>query len=111
MMSTTKFQKNLLEFQEHYFADSGEVDNPSDHISPVEFLNTLSQNFIPPHNLLLTVRMPVILLRNLSTYQGLYNGTPMCVEQLHQWEIEAEILNGTHIGEKALNPRVNLLLT
>ena len=63
--------------QTHTFksADSVELDDPSDHVWPVEFLNSLEPNGIPPYELVLAIGMPIVLLRNLYPSQGLCNGT------------------------------------
>ena len=74
-------------------------------------MNSLEPNGIPPHELVLAIGMPIVLLRNLSPSQGLCNGTRLCIEELNMLVIKAKILNGTHVGEVAAIPRVNLELT
>jgi len=44
-----------------------------------EYLNTLEFSGIPPHKLKLKINQPVILLRNISNYKGLCNGTRVLV--------------------------------
>ncbi|KAF7151703.1 hypothetical protein RHSIM_Rhsim02G0156100 [Rhododendron simsii] len=44
---------------------------------PEEFLNTLTPNGLPPHELILKVNSPIMLLRNLNPSVGLCNGTRM----------------------------------
>ena len=40
---------------------------------PTEFLNTLNISGLPPHKLNLKIGLPIILLRNINAYQGLYS--------------------------------------
>ena len=60
-------------------------------------LHVLAPNGIPSHKLLLSVGMHVVLFRNLSPSQGLCKGTCLCIKNLQQWVIEADIFDGTHI--------------
>ena len=80
-------------------------------IWPVEFLNTLSPNGMPPFDLTLKVGMPIIVLRNLNPSQGICNGTRLKIIQLHDNLIEGEILNGPNIGGKFFIPRISMNLT
>ena len=77
---------------------------------PTEFLNTLTPNGAPPHELSLKVGMPVVLLRNLCPSQGLCNGTRLSIKQLLPSLIEAKILNGTCKGNMVFIPRIQLNL-
>ena len=49
---------------------------------PVDFLNSLTVNGLPPHRLLLKVGMPVMVLRNLPTRAD-SNGTRYIVDKIH----------------------------
>jgi hypothetical protein len=73
---------------------------------PIEHLNTLSFNGVPPHCLELKINTPVILLRNLNQTCGLCNGTRLLVTQLLPRIIEAKIITGTSIGNKVYIPRI-----
>ncbi|KAK1684710.1 hypothetical protein QYE76_045558 [Lolium multiflorum] len=55
---------------------------------------------IPDHQLKLKVGLPVMLLRNINQAAGLCNGTRMTITQLGNKFIEAQIITGTHVGEK-----------
>ena len=49
-----------------------------------------------------------MLLRNLNQSLGLCNGTRLIITNLADNVIEAVIITGTHTGEKAYIPRINL---
>jgi hypothetical protein len=70
--------------------------------NPKEFLNPLDLPGMPPHNLQLKVRSPVILLRNLNP-PLLCNGTRLVIKRLMKNVVEAIILNGKFRGENIVN--------
>src|SRR5260370_38050159 len=66
-------------------ADSAIIrERESDDI-PVEFLNEINISGLPVSKLTLKVGCPVMLLRNLSTREGLCNGTHGIVAVLKRW--------------------------
>lgn len=75
---------------------------------PEENLNMLKPAGMPPHRLLLKVGAPIILLRNLHKESGLMNGTRLIVRALGSRVIEALIVTGSHAGQVALIPRLNM---
>jgi ATP-dependent DNA helicase PIF1 len=84
-------------------------DNEEDDFNyPVEFLNSLSLNGMPPHELKLSVGSVVVLLRNLNKSKGLCNGTRLVITQLLNHAIKAKILTGDVIGEEVFLPRIKL---
>ena len=54
------------------------------------------------------VGAPVMMLRNLDQYNGLCNGTRMVVSRLGHRVLEAQLLTGTHVGDRVLIPRIQL---
>ena len=77
-----------------------------EHMYTKEFLNTLRFPGMPNHELKLKVGLPVMLLRNINQSAGLCNGTRMTITQLGKRCIEAQIITGTHVGDKVYIPRI-----
>ena len=93
----------------YFSADSIQwEDDVNDNLFPVEFLNSLEVNGLPPHNLTLTEGMPIILLRNLNKAIGLCNGTRLIVHHLQDHVIEAEVITGDAAGTHVYIPRISL---
>ena len=87
-------------------ADS--VIDPSEQFNvPVEFLNSLTMQGEPPHELVLKKGMPVMLLRNLCCGNGLCNGSRLIVEDLHggKW-VSARVATGPARGTRVCIPRI-----
>ncbi|KAF5442969.1 hypothetical protein F2P56_035574 [Juglans regia] len=61
-----------------------------------EFLNTLTPNGFPPHELLLTINYLIMLLKNINPSEGLCNGTRLICRAFDQNVIDAEIAVGHH---------------
>ncbi|CAI0391141.1 unnamed protein product [Linum tenue] len=98
--------------QRTYFSsDTLASDNPNTSILqeqyPPEFLNSLSFNGAPDHEIMLKPFTPVMLLRNLSPSNGLCNGTRILVTKLGENVICGLIIEGTPVAI----PRIVLEIT
>lgn len=82
-----------------------------DQLYPIEFLNSLNFQGMPPHSLCLKKELPIMLLRNVNPSQGLCNGTRLIITDLGQFVIQAKILTGSHVGDSVLIPRITLTST
>jgi ATP-dependent DNA helicase PIF1 len=88
----------------YYSFDS--VDDDSRNNYPIDFLNTITPNGLPPHELKVKKNCPVILLRNLDPHNGLCNGTRLIVREFQKNSLDAEIVNGQHAGTRVFIPRI-----
>ena len=79
-----------------------------EQLYPIEFLNSLKFQGMPPHNLKLKLVLPVMLLRNLNPSQGMCNGTRLVITHLGEHVIQARIITGSNIGAVVLIPRISL---
>jgi len=82
------------------------VDDDSHNHYPIDFLNSITPNGLPPHELKLKINCPVILLRNLDPNNGLCNGTRLMVRALQANAIDAQIVGGQHVGKRVFIPRI-----
>ncbi|CAN6320291.1 unnamed protein product [Urochloa humidicola] len=73
---------------------------------PLDFLNSITPNGLPPHELRIKKNCPVILLRNLDPHNGLCNGTRLVVRGFMNHTLDAEIVNGQHAGKRVFLPRI-----
>ncbi|CAA3030170.1 ATP-dependent DNA helicase PIF1-like, partial [Olea europaea subsp. europaea] len=71
-----------------------------------DFLNTLTPNGIPPHELILKQNCPVMLLRNINPSEGLCNGTRLICRRFERNVIDAEVANGEYRGKRVFLPRI-----
>ena len=69
------------------------------HSFPVDYLNTVDVNSMPPHLLQLKKGVPIMLIRNLDAARGHVNGTRYIIQELTKNVIFAEIAVGPYKGK------------
>ncbi|KAG2678886.1 hypothetical protein I3760_11G025000, partial [Carya illinoinensis] len=74
-----------------------------------DFLNTLTPNGLPPHELLLKRNCPIMLVRNINPSEGLCNGTRLTCCNFSRNLIDARISSGHHSGKRVFIPRIAFL--
>ena len=79
-----------------------------ENLFPIEFLNSLLPNGLPPHKLQVKEGAIVILLRNINLSEGLCNGTRLVVLEMNKYFIYAKIMSGFKTGTTVFLPRMNL---
>jgi ATP-dependent DNA helicase PIF1 len=84
------------------------VDDDERNNYPQDFLNSITPNGLPPHELRIKINCPLILLRNLDPRSGLCNGTHLVVRAIDKHILDVEIVNGTHAGDMVFIPRIPL---
>jgi hypothetical protein len=91
-------------------SDSIKVQDSSDESNnfPEEFLNSLTPNGFPLHDLQLKQNCPIILLRNLNVKEGLCNGTRLIVTRISLRVLNCRITSGVHKDKEVLIPRVSI---
>ncbi|XP_051220245.1 uncharacterized protein [Lolium perenne] len=84
------------------------VEDDARNNYPIDYLNSITPNGLPPHLLKLKVNCPVILLRNLDPHNGLCNGKRLMIRAFQDNAIDAEIVGGQHAGDRVFIPRIPL---
>jgi hypothetical protein len=90
------------------FCSFDPVEDDSQNNYPQDFLNSITPNGLPPHELKIKINFPLILLCNLHPSSGLCNGTRLVVRGFDNHAIDAEIVNGTHAKDRIFIPRIPL---
>ncbi|CAI0382358.1 unnamed protein product, partial [Linum tenue] len=96
----------------YYISDSllqsTDTSSTFDECYPTEFLNTLTFNGVPNHEVTLKKNTPVMLLRNLNPALGLCNGTRIMITVLGDNFIKGNILGGSYDTDEVIIPRIVL---
>ncbi len=96
----------------YFNADSVDLSKDGDTSQPQvyssEFLRSLKISDLPPDELKLKMKAPIILLRNLIPSQGLYNRTRLICHSFQNKIIDAEIITGSYIRSHVFIPRMTL---
>jgi ATP-dependent DNA helicase PIF1 len=74
-----------------------------------DFLNSLTSNGLPHHELFLKPNCPIILLKNIDPSEGLCNGTRLVCHDFKPNVIDAEIAIGHYRGKIVFIPRIQFL--
>jgi ATP-dependent DNA helicase PIF1 len=93
---------------EHVYLSHDTVDDDTTNTYPLDFLNSITTNGLPPHILRIKKNCHVILFHNLDLHNGLCNGTRLVVRGFGNNSIDAEIVNGQHVGKRVFLPRIPL---
>lgn len=85
------------------------LKNPEEAaLFPVEYLHSITPSGLPPHELRLKPKAPIMLLRNINAAAGLANGTRLVVERLTSRVIVAKIASGSRAGTSVFIPRFTM---
>ncbi|CAI0463144.1 unnamed protein product [Linum tenue] len=115
--TVSEFNKYMLEQvpdpgKTYYSSDSllqtTETVDSFEECYPTEFLNSLTFNGIPDHELTLKIHTPVMLLRNISLGLGLCNGTRVMITSLGNDIIKGTIMGGFGDTDEVIIPRIVL---
>nr|AAL58156.1 hypothetical protein [Oryza sativa Japonica Group]AAP53342.1 hypothetical protein LOC_Os10g22130 [Oryza sativa Japonica Group] len=84
------------------------VDDDPHNSYPLDYLNSITPNGLPPHELIVKINCPVILLRNLDPNNGLCNGTRLMVRAFQDNAIDAKIVGRQHASKRVFIPWIPL---
>jgi ATP-dependent DNA helicase PIF1 len=93
---------------EHVYFSHDTVDDDTTNTYPLDFLNSITPNGLPPHILRIKKNCPVILLCNLDPHNGLCNGTGLVARGFGNNSIDAKIANNQRAGKRVFLPRIPL---
>jgi hypothetical protein len=86
-----------------------EIDELDDIMKfPIDVIQTWNPSGVALHELTLKVGCMCLVMKNLSTQEGLVNGTRVVVKDLQDSFVEVEILFGPHAGKEFFIPRVKM---
>lgn len=102
--------ENILGQVKHYKSIDMVCRNIEDTVHyPQTFLNSLSPSGLLPHDLMLKVGIPIMLLRKLSP-SNMFNGTRLLIKELRENIFMATILTGPAVGQLAYTPRIPMMI-
>jgi hypothetical protein len=93
------------------FYNFDSVDDDEHNNYPQDFLNSITPNSLPPHELRIKINCPLILLHNLDPCSGLCNGTCLVVMAVDKHILDVEIVNGTHARDRVFIHKIPLSLS
>ena len=96
---------SMLPGNQQMYGSADELQNNDDILRfNVEYLNSLTPNGFPPHNLPLKPGMPLMLLRNINPREGLCNGTKLIFEKSLDNKVLQCLVSGSN--RTVLIPRI-----
>jgi ATP-dependent DNA helicase PIF1 len=84
--------------KENVFYSFDLVEDDPHNNYPQDFLNSITPNGVPPHDLRIKINCPLILLQNLDSRNGLCNGTSLVIRAFDKHITDAENVKGTNVG-------------
>ncbi|VDP31401.1 unnamed protein product [Heligmosomoides polygyrus] len=104
VLSKLPEQEKIYRSIDEVMNDETEANNDTEY--SLEFLNSLTPQGYPPHELHLKKGAVIMLLRNLRVNQGLCNGTRLTVEHMDRYILGCKIATGANKGQYVLIPRI-----
>ncbi|VDO96416.1 unnamed protein product [Heligmosomoides polygyrus] len=104
VLSKLPGQEKIYRSIDEVMNDETEAKNNTEY--SLEFLNSLTPQGYPPHELHLKKGAVIMLLRNLRVNQGLCNGTRLTVEHMDRYILGCKIATGANKGQYVLIPRI-----
>ena len=93
---------------EHRYVSYDETIDQSKQAEHEDFLHSLEPPSLPPHELILKVNSPIVLLRNLNPKEGLCYGTRLICLGFAPNVIHALIAVRNHIEKQVFIPKISL---
>lgn len=99
-------QEKLIGVRSRTYLSRDQTVDPAEAVNyPIEYINSVMVNGVPPHELVLKLGSVIMLLRNLRPPK-LCNGTRLIVTGMFNNLIGARIIGGPYRGEDVLIPRI-----
>ena len=83
-----------------------DLENPEQY--PLNYINSLTPNGMPPHDLQLKPNCIVTLLRNINPRNGLCNGTRLQVVTIQQRYLQCRHITAQYNGQEVILPKIAL---
>jgi hypothetical protein len=106
ILSTRNEHVDRFPGKQKVFYSFDSIDDVSYNNYPLDFLNSITPNGLPPHELKVKKNCSIILLRNIDPHNGLCNGTRLVIRGFQNNTIDAKIGNGQHAGKRVFILRI-----
>lgn len=108
-LALEKLESRGTKIYDYASVDSIQGGTPSDYGNyPLDFLDNLNPNGLPPHVLRLAPGATVILLRNINAAAGLCNGNRAVVKRCLPKILDVQMITGRSAGKRVYIPRISL---